>query len=165
MPDSNHGRAYGATPFSSSGSSVTLIGLASPTSSNVPSSSARDKLQEVASLLPASDELFFEQLSSIKKDMEAKIRSWDALAAGNEKLFSAAKYRNAMKGLPKLENLHIWKMETMRFQDWSSDKDSIYRMSSAVDLNSEHTISTCFLPIAIEIKIIWADDVFRAEME
>ncbi|CCD46129.1 hypothetical protein BofuT4_uP116790.1 [Botrytis cinerea T4] len=59
----------------------------------------------------------------------------------------------------------IWKMETMRFQKWTSGKDSIYRMSSVVDLDSEHTVSSCFLPIAIEIKIIWADDVFRAEME
>ncbi|KAM0132132.1 hypothetical protein ACHAP3_006568 [Botrytis cinerea] len=34
---------------------------------------------------------------SIKKDMGAKIRSWDGLAAGNEKLFPAAKYTNAME--------------------------------------------------------------------
>ncbi|KAM0313909.1 hypothetical protein ABEW05_010035 [Botrytis cinerea] len=74
---SNHRRAYEATPFSSSGSSVVLIGLASPTST--------------------IDEPFFEQLSSIKKDMGAKIRSWDGLAAGNEKLFPAAKYTNAME--------------------------------------------------------------------
>ncbi|TGO58959.1 hypothetical protein BCON_0049g00120 [Botryotinia convoluta] len=94
---SNHERVHGATPFSSSGSSVTLTGSASPTSSNVPSSSARNKLQEVTSLLPASDEPFFEQFSSLKEDIEGKIRVWNALAAENKRLFFAARLKQAME--------------------------------------------------------------------
>ncbi|TGO25917.1 hypothetical protein BPAE_0070g00370 [Botrytis paeoniae] len=94
---SNHKRVHGVTPFSSSGSSVTLTSSAFPTSSNVPSSSARDKLQEVASLLPASDEPFFEQFSSPKEDMEARVRIWNALAAENEELFFAVRLKQAME--------------------------------------------------------------------
>ncbi|CCD46130.1 hypothetical protein ACHAPF_007419 [Botrytis cinerea] len=71
---SNHRRAYEATPFSSSGSSVVLIGLASPTSSNVPSSSARDKLQEVTSLLPASDEPL---MSHFSNNFQASRKIWE----------------------------------------------------------------------------------------
>ncbi|KAF7900257.1 uncharacterized protein EAF01_007559 [Botrytis porri] len=94
---SNHARVHGATPFSSSGSSVTLTSSASPTSSNVPSSSARDELQRVASLLPASDEPFFEQFSSLRKDIEAKVRLWNALTAENEKLSFALRLKQAME--------------------------------------------------------------------
>ncbi|KAF5874640.1 uncharacterized protein Bfra_004653 [Botrytis fragariae] len=70
---SNHKRVHGATPFSSSGSSVTLTGSASPTSSNVPSS-ARDKLQEVASLLPASDEPFLNNFQASKKIWKPELK-------------------------------------------------------------------------------------------
>ncbi|KAF7918382.1 hypothetical protein BELL_0151g00110 [Botrytis elliptica] len=72
--DCNHERVHGATPYSSSGSSVTLTGSASSTSSIVPSSSTRDKLQEIASLLPACDEPFFEQFSSIKNLWKVRLK-------------------------------------------------------------------------------------------
>ncbi|KAF7900910.1 hypothetical protein EAF00_003131 [Botryotinia globosa] len=74
----NHDRVPGATP--------------------VPSSSARDKLQEVvASLLPAIGEPFFEQFSVLRNEMEGKIRLWDALVAENIKLSIAARIKQAMK--------------------------------------------------------------------
>ncbi|KAF7886868.1 uncharacterized protein EAF02_003515 [Botrytis sinoallii] len=86
--DSNHERVHGATPYSSSGSSVTLTGSASSTSSIVPSSSARDKLQEIASLLPASDEPFFEQFSSIKKFMEGLKQALEDAKFASEKFIA-----------------------------------------------------------------------------
>ncbi|KAF7944867.1 uncharacterized protein EAE97_005500 [Botrytis byssoidea] len=78
ISNSNHDRVPGATP--------------------VPSSSARDKLQEVvASLLPAIGEPFFQQFSVLRNEIEGKIRLWDALVAENIKLSSAARIKQAME--------------------------------------------------------------------
>ncbi|THV50070.1 hypothetical protein BGAL_0166g00120 [Botrytis galanthina] len=69
-----------------------------PVATPVPSSSARDKLQEVvASLLPAIDEPFFEQFSSLRNEIEGKIRVWDALAAENIKLHTAARIKEGVE--------------------------------------------------------------------
>ncbi|TGO58206.1 hypothetical protein BOTNAR_0185g00120 [Botryotinia narcissicola] len=74
----NHDRFPGATPS--------------------PSSSARDKLEEVvASLLPAIGEPFFEQFSVLRNEIEGKIRLWDALVAENMKLSIAARIKQAME--------------------------------------------------------------------
>lgn len=69
-----------------------------PVATPVPSSSARDKLQEVvASLLPAIDEPFFEQFSFLRNEIEGKIRVWDALAAENIKLHTAARIKEGVE--------------------------------------------------------------------
>ncbi|TGO38988.1 hypothetical protein BHYA_0063g00370 [Botrytis hyacinthi] len=84
--------------FKSNTSNHDRVPGAMTVSSPVPSSSARDKLQEVvASLLPAIGEPFFEQFSILRNDIEGKIRVWDALAAENKKLFVAARFKQAME--------------------------------------------------------------------